>query len=74
VTITIGYPVQVLPLASDLDVGLIHTPACAHRAFALSEHRGQYRQDIHRPAMERGAVDTDTAFLHHFPNVPQAKG
>jgi hypothetical protein len=67
-------PVQVLPLATDLDVRLVHPPTCADRTLASAKHRRQHRQDLDRPTMYRGVIDKDAALGgHHLFDVPQAQ-
>ena len=40
IAVAVDRPAQILPLAGDLDVGLIHSPARANEAFAPSEYSG----------------------------------
>ena len=65
--------VQVLPLAADFDVGFVHPPVRAHRTFASAKHRGQERQDIDRPPMNRGVIDEQAALGHHLFDLAQAQ-
>ena len=46
VAIPIDGAVQVLPLPADFDVGFVHTPAPADRAFAPPKHQYQHGQDL----------------------------
>jgi len=45
----------------------------AHRPLASSEHGGQHRQDLHRPAMDCGVIDEHASLAHHLFDVPQAQ-
>lgn len=40
--VAIDGPVQVLPLAADFDVRLVHPPTRAHRTFASSNRRSEH--------------------------------
>ena len=62
VAITIDGSVQVLPLASNFDVGLIHAPTHAHRAFAPTKHCGEHWQDFDGPAVHGGVIDGHAAY------------
>jgi hypothetical protein len=53
----VGRPVQILPLAADLDVGVVDPPRRAHRALAAAKGLGQHWHDLQRPAMHRGVID-----------------
>jgi hypothetical protein len=71
--VAIDGSVQVLALASDPDLGLIHSPARANGALSPSEHGGHHRQDLHRPAMDGRVINDNATFGHHLLNVPQAQ-
>ena len=62
VAITIDGSVQVLPLASTFNVGLIHAPTHAHRAFAPAKHCGERWQDFDSPAVHGGVIDGYAAY------------
>ena len=64
--------VQVLALAGDLDVRLVHAPAQAHRPLVAAKHVGQDRQHLDCPAMNRRVVD-NTPLGHHLFDVAQAR-
>ena len=73
VAVPINGAVQILPLAADLDAGLVHAPAPADRAVTPPKHRYRHRQDLERPAVHRGAIDEHAAFDHHLLDVAQAQ-
>ena len=58
---TVDRPVQVLPLAADLHVGLVHPPTQANWALAPTDRGRQQRQHLDRPAMQRAVIDEDPA-------------
>src|SRR5512144_3090540 len=63
-----------LPLSLNLDVGLIHSPAGAHRALlALPESGFQLRSKLLDPAVNVGMIDLDATLLHHFLQIPVAQ-
>ena len=70
---TVDGSVQILPLAADVDVRLVHPPAHAHRALAPAKHRGQHRQDLDRPTMDGGVIDEHAALGHHLFDVTQTQ-
>lgn len=51
--------IQALPLAADLHVGPIHSPASTHGHLRRRNKRRQYRQHLHRSAMQRGVIDEE---------------
>ncbi len=73
VAVVVDRPVQVLPLAADLDIGFVHSPALTDRALAPTDHDRQHRQHLDRPAMQRGVIDEDPTVGHHLLNVPKAQ-
>ena len=73
IAVAVDRAVQVLPLACDLDVGLIHPPTQADWALAPAERSCQHRQQFHRPAMQRGVIDEDPAFGHHLLDLAKAQ-
>jgi hypothetical protein len=73
VAVAVDRAVQVLPLAADLHVGLVHPPASTHRTLAPAERSSQHRQHFHRPAMQRGVIDEDPALGHHLLDVSKAQ-
>ena len=64
---------QVLPLAAGRDVSFVHPPARADRALAPAKHRGQDRQHLDRPPMNRGVIDHHTSLRHYLFDLPQAQ-
>ena len=73
VAVAVDRPVQALPLAVDLHVGLVHPPTQADWALAPTEHGRQHRQHLDQPAMQRGVIDEDPALGHHLLDVPKAQ-
>ena len=49
VAVAIDRPIQVLPMAADLDVGFVYSPASTDRALAPTKHRRQHRKHRKRP-------------------------
>ena len=45
-------PLQVLPFARDLDVGLVHAPALTDWPFAPTAHYGQHGQHLDSPPVD----------------------
>jgi hypothetical protein len=60
VAVAVHRTVQVLPLAADLHLGIVHSPASTYWALAPTKHRHQYRQHLDRSAMQRGVIDEDS--------------
>ena len=58
--------IEVVPLAFDLDVGLIHPPAKPDWAFAAVERRFQLGAVLQDPAIDRRVVDGHPTFLHQL--------
>ncbi len=67
-------PIQILPGALDLDVGLIHPPAGTDGVLVLSKGFFQQWQKPHRSAIDRGMVNDHTTFLLHFFKMTIAQG
>ena len=66
-------PVQVLPFACDLDVGLVDAPAFTHRSLASTTHRDQHGQHLDGPSMYGCVIDFDATFGHHLLKLSQAQ-
>jgi hypothetical protein len=54
-------PIDVAPLPTHLDVGLIDLPAAADRVSAGPGGVGQQRREAHHPPVDGGVVDLDAA-------------
>ena len=52
--IQIDGAVKVFPLASNVDVSLVHPPASPNGSLAPTQHSCQNRQHLERPTMNRG--------------------
>src|SRR5471032_1972297 len=65
--------VKILPDAFDLDVGFVHAPAAADRAFVLAGQFLKQRQETNRPSVDRRMVDRHAALLHDLFQVPVAQ-
>jgi hypothetical protein len=52
-------PVDVAPLAGDLDVGLVHLPAVSHAMPAGPGGVGKQRREAQHPAVDGDVVDLD---------------
>ena len=66
--------IQVLPLATDQDVRLVHAPRQSDRQLTLSKHRREHRQYLQRPAMNRGVINADATLGHNLLEVAQTQG
>ena len=65
---------EVLPLAPDLDVRLVRSPALANWAFLLiSERRLQLRCELLDPTIDARMVDLHAALFHHLFQIPIAE-
>ena len=73
VAVAIDRPVQVLSLAADLRVGLVHSPASTDQVLAPTKHSRQHRQHLDRPAVQRGVIDKDAALGHQLLDVAKAQ-
>jgi hypothetical protein len=58
--------VQVLPIASNLDVNLIHPPAGVKWALATLEIQRLDPQNFQDPSMHVEMINNDVPRLHHF--------
>src|ERR1022692_930743 len=52
---------------------LVHAPARASLPLVPAKDRGQYWQDLDRPAMDSRVIDEDAALFHHLLNMAQAQ-
>jgi hypothetical protein len=67
--------VQVTPLPFHLDVVcLVHAPTHPHRPFTTVKRLLKVGTVSEAPAVDRGVVDSDPTFLHHFFKLPVAQG
>src|SRR5882757_4328094 len=67
--------IKILPRAFDLDIGFIHAPALAHRAFVLAERFFEQRYQFDHPPMHGRMVDADGALSHHlYMNASRLRG
>jgi hypothetical protein len=73
VAVAINGAVEIFPLASDFDVGLIHVPSPTDSSLAPVELLDQERGVVDRPAMDCGMIHLDASFSHHLFQVPQAQ-
>src|SRR5471032_1151811 len=65
--------VKIFPDAFDLDVGFVHAPAAADRAFVLAGQFLNQRQEANRPPVDRRMVNRHAALFHHLLEVPVAQ-
>jgi hypothetical protein len=72
--VLIHRPIQIAPLAFDLDVGLIHPPTDPHRPLAPMEGFLQQRTVFHHPTLNGRVVERHAAFLHELFDMPVAQG
>jgi hypothetical protein len=73
VTSLVDGAIQVFPLASDLNVGLVDTPALADGELVAAKRFLQYRQQLDGPAVHGRMIDRNAALSHHFFEVSQAQ-
>src|SRR5262249_23667884 len=66
--------IEIIPLAFDLDVRLVHPPAEPYRPLAAMKRRFQERALLHDPTLDVGAIDWHPTFLHQFLDMPVAQG
>ena len=66
--------IEVIPLAFDLDVGLVHPPADPHRTLAAVERLCQLGTILDDPPVDCGMIYVDTPFEHEFFNMARAEG
>src|SRR5215510_12463767 len=66
--------IEIVPLAFNLDVGLIHPPAHPHWTLAPMERLFQGGTVFDHPALDRGVIDLYPALLHQFFDMPIAQG
>ena len=62
-------PVQVVPAAADLHVGLVYEPAIAGRVPAWSGGVDEQRGEALHPPVDRDMVDNDAALGQEFFDV-----
>src|SRR5450756_466556 len=65
--------IQILPLAPNLDVCLVHAPTPADLAFGAPEGLLQYGQQFDRPAMDGRMIDGNPALGHHLLQIPKTQ-
>jgi hypothetical protein len=70
--VLIDRPIQLAPLAFDLDVRLVHPPANPHRTLPAMKRFFQQGTVFHDPALDRRMVDRDPTLLHQFFDMPIA--
>jgi hypothetical protein len=66
--------IEIVPLAFNLDVRLIHAPAEPHRPLPAMKRRFQQGTVFHDPTLNGRVVDRHATFLHEFFDVPVAQG
>src|SRR5215831_21409175 len=66
--------IEIVPLAFDLHVGLVHAPADPHRTFPAMKRLFQQGTVFHHPALDSRMVDRYAALLHEFFYMPVAQG
>src|ERR1700751_2029587 len=73
VAVLVQGAIQILPLPLDLDVGLVHTPTLAHRAFVAAEYLLENRQQLYGPAGYRRMIHRDPTLGHQLLQMTQAQ-
>jgi len=66
--------IEVIPLAFDLDIRLIHAPADPHRTLTPVKRLFQQGTVFHDLALDGGVVDRYPALLQEFFDMPVAQG
>ena len=66
--------VNVLSIASNFDVGLIHPPTGSDQALAATKDMRHDWQNLQSPEVHRGMVQEDSSLLHHFLQMAKAQG
>jgi len=66
-------PVQVLPLAADLDIGFVDPLGATDLVLSPTKDLGQDGQHLQCPAVNRGVADEHAALGHHLFQVTQAQ-
>src|SRR5215510_1075989 len=66
--------IEVIPVAFDLDIRLVHAPTHPHRALTPVKRRFQLGTVFDDPALDGGVVDRHPALLHQFFDMPIAPG
>src|SRR5450756_1905413 len=65
--------VQILPLALNLDVCLVHAPTPADLALRAPKCLLQHWQQFDRPAVHGRVIDRTPTLGHHFLQIPKSK-
>ena len=73
VTSTVNCAVEILPLASHLDIGLVHPPTLANGVLAPTKNGDQHRQHLDCPAVHCRVVNKNTTLVHHLLDVAKAQ-
>ena len=58
--------IQVFPCAFDPHIGLVQSPVAAHETLACQECLLESQHAFEDPTMNRGMINLDTKFAHHF--------
>lgn len=66
--------IEVLPVPTDLDVGLVHAPTRSNGALPSTKGLFHDRHQLDDPTMNRGVIDAYATLLHHLFEVAQAQG
>lgn len=72
-TSAVDRSIRVRPVSANEDAGFVHAPTRACQAYTLSEHSCQYYQDLDRPAMNRGVINTHANLSHQLLDATQAQ-
>src|SRR5665213_1911982 len=67
--VLVDSPEQVLPLATNLYIRLVHSPGGRTVALISAHPLLQFRSKTMHPAHDRGRVYLYTAFLHHLRQI-----
>ena len=71
VTIAIDGWIEIGPPSADLDIGFIDVSSPVDGQLAEVELLQKERSVTHRPPVDRGMVNFNTALRHHLFEVPQ---
>src|SRR5205823_13945268 len=66
-------PIEIPPLALNLDIGFIHSPAAANGTSILSPALLKRREELEDPAHNRGMRQTEPSLGHHLNEIAVAQ-
>jgi hypothetical protein len=73
IAVAVDGTVQIPPVTTNFDVGLINVPLARDRSLAPIELLQQAWRKVDSPAMDCGVVDGDASLGHHLLEIAQAQ-